>query len=661
MAEEAVVRIILQGEGGATPSASTASTASGTSPTPPSQPPKPSDYPPAVVEVVNQFIDMLKVNTDLYNSIYKGGTAPTSLTKEELATMNAFIAAMEKYPDLLAKIEKSTPESVLGPKGPPAYTQLGAESPVPSQLLGKDQKRFEQEGKAFFIAEERERKRQRDEEREREEEYVARLKEEAREYKLVGEREGKRHEIADLYDRAAAAEEAAELARYEREQAAIGEREDKRHELAELYDRAEAEEEARELARYEKEQQAIANREDKRHELMEIYDRAESTEEELRELARATANMAAEAVKNREEELEALALRAEHETVLAQAKKQIAAIPEVLPLDEALPAVDPTLEAMKRRNEELSKKEVEKEYKRIRAETLTDEERLDDEAKNLRKMRGAIGGKGGMLGSFIGSGLDIAAAGKDMKAASAAGATGAAAAVPVVGMVMAVKEIADKIKAEIIGGIKAAIGGVGGVFEAAAAPGADPSVPIGQLGDAATAASEKLVDMGLPIGYMTIALGETVSSLSRLMRSIDQTAGRYGEYNAGIAQAQAIAEIRHTMGDFRRAQEVSGEMAKYLMAQSDLQQKFEDIKVKMLAKILPSVTRAIEILEAIMPSGEGIANAIGVLTAPLEIIAEGISVIVGMEKENRLDDPRDPTEVLFREVPDRDAMKIPEL
>jgi hypothetical protein len=145
-------------------------------------------------------------------------------------------------------------------------------------------------------------------------------------------------------------------------------------------------------------------------------------------------------------------------------------------------------------------------------------------------------------------------------------------------------------------GIGGVIGSVPGTAMFAASPDTDPSVPIAKLGEAASQAGQMMMATVPPLGMLMVGAGEAGKSLAGLMQSINKTAERYGEYSPEIASAQAMAEVRQTMGDIRRGQEMGGQLAAYVKAQSDLQQTLEDIKSKLLSAFLPLITQIVEVL-----------------------------------------------------------------
>lgn len=222
----------------------------------------------------------------------------------------------------------------------------------------------------------------------------------------------------------------------------------------------------------------------------------------------------------------------------------------------------------------------------------------------------------------------------------------AAGALPPVAMAMALKEVANQVNAAITGGIKNAIGGAGALAAGIASANTDPAVPIAALGDASSKAGEKLNELVPGLGNTLVVVGETQKAFAQLMQAIDKTADRYAEFSPEIASAQAMAEVRQTMGDLRRSREVGPELARYIIAQSEMQQKFEDIKVKLLTKMLPIVTGILKTLEAIVPSGDTITDSISGLVHVVAPLPAAIMSIVGVLKENNVEPPKDPTDQL---------------
>ena len=163
-----------------------------------------------------------------------------------------------------------------------------------------------------------------------------------------------------------------------------------------------------------------------------------------------------------------------------------------------------------------------------------------------------------------------------------------------VAMPVAIALAADQA---IKGVVKSAMSGIGGILKGAASPDDDPSKAIEGLSSAVSSFGEKLPG---PIGQMAAAVGEAGKIFSGLMQAFTKQADKYAEYNPQIAQAQAMAEIRQVMGDMRRAQRSSGEIARFIEEQSKMQQQFEEIKMKIWMKILPIITAILQVLSRLL-------------------------------------------------------------
>lgn len=256
----------------------------------------------------------------------------------------------------------------------------------------------------------------------------------------------------------------------------------------------------------------------------------------------------------------------------------------------------------------------------------------------LARGAGGLGGAGGGAGGGLGGLGGMAGA--------------AAAAGPIVALVMAAKELQERKERDIIDAIKANINVVGSTANFAAEPSADVAKNLDNFAstiDTATIAvnkvSKALYGSGLHAAVEIVT--SVMHTFAGVLNNINQTADRYAEYSPAIAQAQAVAEIRQTMGDFRRAQKLGAEMSKFILAQSDVQQKFEDIKVKALNAMLPMITKALEMIEVLMNGGELTAKVISELMKPLTDIANAVGWIAGMQKDKDLPEPKDPTDLIM--------------
>jgi hypothetical protein len=278
--------------------------------------------------------------------------------------------------------------------------------------------------------------------------------------------------------------------------------------------------------------------------------------------------------------------------------------------------------ALKRLEAEKKRQEVQAEYDKLNPPTA--KSGLDSILEVADVFRGTIGG----LSPVIGSLLDMTRALQKNAANTAAVAKSAAA-----------------------GGVADGVVGAGG----AAAGGVADGV-VGAGGAAAVAASAIL-----PVAIVVAA---AIIVVKQVMQSLDIAAERYGEYNPQIAQQQALGEVRQTLGDLRRSNEIGPELARYVKSQSELNQKVEDLKVIVLNDLLPYI---IQITEATKGSlgfaakHKDLLEFLAEYTTPILFISKNLLKILELfqkQDDDKDNDPGDPTDILFRDPADG-GVKIP--
>lgn len=195
-------------------------------------------------------------------------------------------------------------------------------------------------------------------------------------------------------------------------------------------------------------------------------------------------------------------------------------------------------------------------------------------------------------------------------------------------------------------GLGATFSAYGSARNFAVTASSDTGGSISQMGAGISGVGEKLSTALPMVGGFVMALGKGTEAFGKLVGAINEVAERYGEFSPEIASAQAMAEIAQTMGDMRRAQEVGPELAKFIVAQSEMQQKFEDLKIKLLMQIVPAVTRILEIMDMGIEV-QGIETAIQNLTTPLAALASVGAEMAGAQRDSRLPAPDDPSTMLL--------------
>ncbi len=111
-------------------------------------------------------------------------------------------------------------------------------------------------------------------------------------------------------------------------------------------------------------------------------------------------------------------------------------------------------------------------------------------------------------------------------------------------------------------------------------------------------------------GFVVSQLAVLGEALGAVMQELDGMADRYGKFNPEITQAQAMADIRQQLGDFRRSQQAAPDLVKYIESRAELQQKIEDTKIRILSRIMPAVLKGMNAFEKVLPLLESMAGVI---------------------------------------------------
>lgn len=243
------------------------------------------------------------------------------------------------------------------------------------------------------------------------------------------------------------------------------------------------------------------------------------------------------------------------------------------------------------------------------------------------KLRGTIGGRSPILGSI----LDIFSAyGKAQKAGAEGGAAagGLGAAAGPIAIAAAVFKALEMIK----DGIGSAIRGIGNFTASLLDASPEVSTSVATMGSGISAVSDKLFYVSPILGIFGKAVGETIGALGAVMKALDGMVNRYATFSPQLQLGLAQAEIRQTLGDMRRAQESGPALLQYLQQRTDLQQKFEDIKIRILQRIMPAVLRVMELVEALLPLGEASLEPLLLMANALAEIASAAGGILGNQE-----------------------------
>lgn len=155
------------------------------------------------------------------------------------------------------------------------------------------------------------------------------------------------------------------------------------------------------------------------------------------------------------------------------------------------------------------------------------------------------------------------------------------------------------------------------------------------VGSAISTFSSALAVAAPEVAAVGQAAGAAVAGLGGLTEAIDGLVKRYGRYSPAVAQAEAMAQVQQVMQDMRRAQEATPDLVRFIQQRQDLQNKIEDVKIRLLKTAMPLIERMVAIFEQQLPYIEKIFE----LVVPiLDIWAAALEVINGIFGQMKKED-----------------------
>lgn len=217
-----------------------------------------------------------------------------------------------------------------------------------------------------------------------------------------------------------------------------------------------------------------------------------------------------------------------------------------------------------------------------------------------------------------------------------------AAAAPIIGAAVAIGMEIERVWRATVRAIHdIAVGGIDAVATMATrliSSDNDPSQYVDLLGDTLTQASEAIYtytqnlghDMafvGAMLGTFGEVIGHSISAIAMFMQAFDGMVERYSGYNPALAQTYAEASIVNVLGDIRRAQEAGPALMQYIEARTELQQRFEDVKIQLLNAMAPALNAAMKAIQAGLPLIEVMSKLLEAVVKFFGIVAEDTSDI----------------------------------
>lgn len=265
------------------------------------------------------------------------------------------------------------------------------------------------------------------------------------------------------------------------------------------------------------------------------------------------------------------------------------------PKEVANPPFDPLEQAKKRIKAEEQRAAVDAEYQKLKPQQNAAKGAFDGLFEAAEGLRGIIGGT---FGTVMGAALDVTANLRRLREKAAKA------------------EISRPTEANDAPGPKAAI--PLSPNDAAktvtspmseqvkdqklatqrAAPTAE-FAPIAEYKNTKSAISSLAESTGLASMKMAamvpIVAGATVA-FGAITSALDTAVERYADYSPEVSQAKANAEINKTQNDMRRAQENGPELARYVESQARMQERFEEAKMQILMKLAPTIETIMDVV-----------------------------------------------------------------
>ena len=159
-----------------------------------------------------------------------------------------------------------------------------------------------------------------------------------------------------------------------------------------------------------------------------------------------------------------------------------------------------------------------------------------------------------------------------MQAQTVAGAAG-----PIGAVVAAAQAVEGKLKEMMRSTVQAG----GQAMTKAAAM--DASV----FGDAVEAGAKHL-------GFFGDALSEGIKQARGFSAALDKTSRELGQYHGGLAVANAMADVRQTLGDLRRAQLLGTDLARFRDASSRFENNAQDVLARAAQPLIGKATTVLD-------------------------------------------------------------------
>lgn len=182
--------------------------------------------------------------------------------------------------------------------------------------------------------------------------------------------------------------------------------------------------------------------------------------------------------------------------------------------------------------------------------------------------------------------------------------------VPVIGAVVAGAMILDQAMRALAHGAVDTVSSIGRFSVTMVSASTDVAQAASLIGNTLEGVSETMFKVSAAAGMVFGIDAALFNTLADFQTQMEGMVNRFAGFGPGVAETSAQMGVLNVLNDIRRGQEAAPALNEYLIARTEVQQKFEDIKIKFLQSLAPIATEGLHILATMLPLLELLAAAI---------------------------------------------------
>lgn len=165
-------------------------------------------------------------------------------------------------------------------------------------------------------------------------------------------------------------------------------------------------------------------------------------------------------------------------------------------------------------------------------------------------------------------------------------------------------------------------------------PNANIGQSVSQMGQSISSVAGAFGVLLPPVTLFGGLLGAAVEGLGQFISAMDGMVARFAQYSPALAVAEAQSEIVQQLNDIRRAQEATPALVEFLKVRTELQQKFEDAKMRILTRLMPLALKGMEMFEKMLPLIEGLVGVMDTIMSIVDIMGLNVQKMARKQDED---------------------------